>query len=102
MRAGRLGEILNENDNILVCCKPSTSQSGYMTEWNVNDFIHRFPDVEVLKVEAYKKKLLLYIYEYTAKAIYEKRYEEAVRYSNEFELHAFNSDLEYISRCIER
>lgn len=40
----------------------------------------------------------MFVYDVTAQALLEKRYEDVIRYSVKLEQHVFNSDTEYIKR----
>ena len=42
---------------------------------------------------------MVYVYDATAKALAEKRYEDVLKYADVLEAHTFENDMEYIESC---
>lgn len=101
MRAGRLPEILCNEDIIVVGASGSISHTKeFRSTWKLTEFAHRFPFTEVVKISPLKKgKLMVYVYDDTAKALFEKRYEDVSKYASVLETHTFENDIEYIESC---
>lgn len=101
MRAGRLPEILCNEDIIVVGASGSKALTKkYRSEWKLMDFAHKFPFTEVVKISPLSEdKLMVYVYDSTAKALAEKRYEDVLKYAEAFETHTFNDDIGYIESC---
>lgn len=101
MRAGRLPEILCNEDIIVVGASGSVAHTKeFRSTWKLIDFAHKFPFTEVVKISPLKKdKLMIYVYDATAKALAEKRYEDVLEYANVLETHSFADDIEYIKSC---
>lgn len=102
MRAGRLEEILYGNEKIVVCGANKPVEKKFVTEWLVMDFARKFPNTEVIKLTAIKGKIHLFVYDATAQALLEKRYEDVHKYAERLEHHVFDSDLEYIRSVKEK
>lgn len=98
MRAGRLEEILYGNEEIVVCGANMPVKRAYLTKWLVMDFAKRFPNTEIIKLTVNKGKIHLYVYDAVARALFEKRYEDVIKHSEEIECHIWDSDTEYINR----
>ena len=98
MRAGRLPEILCNEDIIVVGASGSMAHTNkFRSTWKLVEFAHRFPFTEVVKISPLKKdKLIVYVYDDTAKALAEKRYEDVLKYADVLETHTFDDDIEYI------
>lgn len=98
MRAGRLPEILCNEDIIVVGASGNEAwESDYRSEWKLIDFAHKFPFTEVVKISPLSEdKLMVYVYDATAKALAERRYEDALEYAEILESHIFESDIDYI------
>lgn len=101
MRAGRLPEILCNEDIIVVGASGSeTHTKEFRSTWKLIEFAHKFPFTEVVKISPLKKdKLMVYVYDTTAKALAEKRYEDVLEYANVLETHSFTDDMKYIESC---
>lgn len=101
MRAGRLPEILCNEDIIVVGASGSvTHTKEFRSTWKLIEFAHKFPFTEVVKILPLKKdKLMVYVYDATAKALAEKRYEDVLKYADVLEAHTFENDMEYIESC---
>ena len=101
MRAGRLPEILCNEDIIVVGASSSQSHTKeFRSTWKLIEFAHKFPFTEVVKISPLKKdRLMVYVYDATAKAIAEKRYEDVLEYADTLETHTFNDDIGYIESC---
>ena len=98
MRAGRLEEIF-WGDEILVVTESSEFNKRYDSEWALRDFARSFPNTEIVKISPTgKKKLRVGVWDATAKALHEKRYGDAIKYSEELEKHVFDSDTDYINK----
>lgn len=102
MRAGRLEEILYGNERIVVCGANKPIEKKFITEWLVMDFARKFPNTEIIKLTTIKGELHLFVYDATAQALLEKRYEDVIKYSEELECHIFDSDTEYINQLRKR
>lgn len=98
MRAGRLPEILFNEDIIVVGASDSVAHTKeFRSTWKLIEFAHKFPFTEVVKISPLKKdKLMIYVYDATAKALAEKRYEDVLEYADTIETHTFSDDIEYI------
>lgn len=98
MRAGRLAEIFNNEEIVIVGASGSKVQTKeYRSEWNLYDFVHRFPNTEIVKLRPIaNNKLMVFVYDATAKALAEKRYDDVQKYSELLESHVFSDDVEYI------
>lgn len=103
MRAGRLPEILCNEDIIVVGAGGSTAQTKeFRSTWKLIEFAHNFPFTEVVKISPEgKNKLIVYVYDATAKALAEKRFADVLKYAELFENHAFSDDIEYIEKSRE-
>lgn len=44
-------------------------------------------------------RLIVFVYDFTAKALAEKRYGDVLKYADTLEVHAFNDDIGYIESC---
>lgn len=101
MRAGRLPEILCNEDIIVVGASSSQAHiKEFRSAWKLIEFAHKFPFTEVVKISPLKKdKLMVYVYDATAKALAEKRYEDVLEYADTLETHSFANDIEYIENC---
>lgn len=101
MRAGRLPEILCNEDIIVVGASGSKSHTKeFRSTWKLIEFAHKFPFTEVVKISSINKnKLMVYVYDATAKALTEKRYEDVLMYADTLETHSFDNDIEYIENC---
>lgn len=101
MRAGRLPEILCNEDIIVVGASGSIAHmKKFRSTWKLTEFAHRFPFTEVVKISAIKKdKFMVYVYDATAKALAEKRYDDVLKYADSIEHHIFEDDLKYIESC---
>lgn len=56
MRAGRLAEILCNEEIVIVGASGSKAHTKeYRSEWNLCDFVHRFPNTEIVKITPIKK-----------------------------------------------
>lgn len=101
MRAGRLPEILCNEDIIVVGASSSITHTKlFRSTWKLIEFAHKFPLTEVVKISPLKKdKLMVYVYDATAKALAEKRYEDVLEYADTLEIHSFADDIEYIENC---
>lgn len=42
---------------------------------------------------------MVYVYDSTAKALAEKRYEDVLKYAETLETHTFENDIDYIEGC---
>lgn len=102
MRAGRLEEILYGNEEIVVCGANMPVKRAYLTQWLVMDFAKKFPNTEIIKLTVIKGKIHLFVYDAVARALFEKRYEEVVKHSEEIECHTWDSDTEYINRRVTK
>ena len=81
------------NENIVVV----GANGKYRSEWNLREFAHRFPFTEVVKISPLSNcKLIVFVYDATAKALAEKRYEDVLKYADILETHTFNDDIGYI------
>lgn len=98
MRAGRLPEILCNEDIIVVGASGSIAHTKeFRSTWKLTEFAHRFPFTEVVKISPLKKdKLMVYVYDATAKALAEKRYKDVLEYADVLETHTFENDIKYI------
>lgn len=98
MRAGRLPEILCNEEIIVVGASGSIVHSKeFRSTWKLIEFAHKFPFTEVVKISPINKdKLMVYVYDATAKALAEKRYEDVLKYADTLETHTFENDIEYI------
>lgn len=98
MRAGRLPEILCNEDIIVVGASGNEAwERDYRSEWKLIDFAHKFPFTEVVKISPLSEdKLMVYVYDATAKALAERRYEDALEYAEILESHIFENDIDYI------
>lgn len=96
MRAGRLPEILCNEDIIVV----GANKKEFRSFWKLTEFALKYPYTEVIKISPIAKdKLLVYVYDATAKALAEKRYEDVVEYADTLETHTFSDDMKYIEGC---
>lgn len=98
MRAGRLPEILCNENIIVVGASGSVAHTKeFRSTWKLIEFAHKFPFTEVVKISPLKKNsLMVYVYDATAKALAEKRYEDVLEYADTLETHSFSDDIEYI------
>lgn len=98
MRAGRLPEILCNEDIIVVGASGGVAHTKeYRSTWKLIEFAHKFPFTEVVKISPIKKgELMVYVYDATAKALVEKRYEDVLKYADVLETHTFQDDIGYI------
>ena len=98
MRAGRLPEILCNEDIIVVGASGNVAHTKeFRSTWKLIEFAHKFPFTEVVKIlPLHKDKLMVYVYDATAKALAEKRYEDVLEYADTIETHTFSDDIEYI------
>lgn len=97
MRAGRLPEILCNEDIIVVGASGSAAHTKeFRSTWKLTEFAHKFPFTEVVKISPLKDKLMIYVYDATAKALAEKRYEDVLEYADVLEAHTFEDDIKYI------
>lgn len=98
MRAGRLPEILCNEDIIVVGASGNGVQGrDYRSEWKLIDFTNKFPLTEVVKISPLSEdRLMVYVYDSTAKALAEKRYEDVLKYAETLETHTFENDIDYI------
>ena len=101
MRAGRLPEILCNEDIIVVGASGSIAHTKeFRSKWKLIDFAHKFPFTEVVKISPIRKDMLMvYVYDTTAKALAEKRYEDVLKYADVLETHIFENDIGYIESC---
>lgn len=101
MRAGRLPEILcNENIVVVGASGNKVWTNKYRSEWNLAEFADRFPFTEVVKISPLgNDRLIVFVYDVTAKALAEKRYGDVLKYADTLEVHAFNDDIGYIKSC---
>lgn len=101
MRAGRLPEILcNENIVVVGASGNKVWTKEYRSEWKLIEFADRFPFTEVVKISPLTNdKLIVFVYDSTAKALAEKRYEDVLKYADTLETHTFNDDIGYIESC---
>lgn len=98
MRAGRLEEIFL-GDEILLVGEASDLNNRYESEWVLRDFVKTFPNTEIVKISPIGDgKLRVYVYDATAKALRDKKYDDVVKYSTELEKHIFDSDTDCIAR----
>lgn len=104
MRAGRLPEILFNEDIIVVGASGSRATTNeYRSTWKLTEFAHKFPYTEIVKMTPLKKDtLMVYVYDATAKALAEKRYEDVLEYADTLETHSFSDDMEYIESSRKR
>lgn len=98
MRAGRLTEIFcNENIVVVGASGNKISATKYRSEWSLMEFAHRFPFTEIVKISPLNSnKLIVFVYDATAKALAEKRYEDVLEYADTLETHTFSDDIGYI------
>jgi hypothetical protein len=98
MRAGRLAEIFSNEEIVIVGASGNKAHTKeYRSEWNLYDFVHRFPNTEIVKLTPIaNNKLMVLVYDATAKALAEKRYDDVQKYSELLESHVFSDDVEYI------
>nr|MBQ8252988.1 hypothetical protein [Lachnospiraceae bacterium] len=98
MRAGRLPEILcNENIIVVGASGKTAHTKEFRSTWNLIDFAHKFPFTEVVKISPLNKNtLMVYVFDATAKALAEKRYDDALKYAETLESHTFENDIGYI------
>ena len=91
MRAGRLAEIFSNEEIVIVGASGSKVQTKeYRSEWNLYD-------TEIVKLTPIaNNKLMVLVYDATAKALAEKRYDDVQKYSELLESHVFSDDVEYI------
>lgn len=103
MRAGRLPDILCNEDIIVVGASGSIAHTKeFRSNWKLIEFAHKFPYTEVVKISPIKKdKLMVYVYDATAKALAEKRYEDVLKYADVLETHTFEDDIEYINGLLK-
>ena len=101
MRAGRLPEILCNEDIIVVGASGKrTQEKDYRSEWKLIYFTNKFPLTEVVKISPLSEdRLMVYVYDSTAKALAEKRYEDVLKYAETLETHTFENDMDYINEC---
>lgn len=102
MRAGRLEEILFGKDTIIIFGASHPFEKKFPTEWLVMDFARQFPNTEIIKLSVTDGKLSAFVYDATARALHEKRYEDVIKYSEELECHVFDSDMEYIKKTQQK
>lgn len=94
MRAGRLLEILF-GDCILVVCDVNGKNE---TQWEAEEFTSKFSYNEVIKITPLnKQEILVFVYPDTAKALFEKRYNDVIVCADTIEQHTFNDDILYIN-----
>ena len=95
MRAGRLAEIFSNEEIVIVGASGNKAHTKeYRSEWNLYD---RFPNTEIVKLTPIaNNKLMVLVYDATAKALAEKRYDDVQKYSELLESHVFSDDVEYI------
>jgi len=93
MRAGRLAEIFSNEEIVIVGASGNKAHTKeYRSEWNLYDFVHRFPNTEIVKLTPIaNNKLMVLVYDATA-----KRYDDVQKYSELLESHVFSDDVEYI------
>ena len=98
MRAGRLPEILCNEDIIVVgACGYKSRTKEFRSTWKLMDFATKFPYTEVVKISPINEDtLMVYVYNDTAKALAEQKYDDVLEYSKTLELHSFEDDLKYI------
>ena len=103
MLAGRLTEIFsNETLVVIGVSVPKKEREKYCSTWKLHVFAKKFPKTEVIKVSYLDKdKLLIAVYNDTARALAEGKYDDVKRYADDLEAHTFTDDLGYIKACQE-
>ena len=78
MRAGRLAEIFSNEEIVIVGASGSKVQTKeYRSEWNLYDFVHRFPNTEIVKLTPIANNKLM---PYNGKSIIYILYFHILRY----------------------
>lgn len=101
MLAGRLPEIFF-NETIVVIGASATTEERreYCSTWKLLVFAKNFPNTEVVKVSYLgRDKLLITVYDDTAQALAEGKYDDVRRFADEVESHTFTDDRGYIKSC---